>query len=372
MNDTKIRKHRKHSILKGVIISRRGYKLDNVNYANYTTPNVIVSYAALGHGMDRGLIWQTISNGGAVVFCPRESQLLDYCHQVNPTTLVGFPQLWNMIYADYLNKKESEHALVKKLGTRLRIIGTGGSVTSPEVLQFLQSQFSNAIVVDSYGLTEIPGICNNNIIRHNVQVKLCDVPHMDYTSQDKPFPRGEILVKSETQTTGYYRQPELSKNLFDNEGFIHTGDIGYIDGDGKLFIIDRKTNFVEIDILGCNIWIPIGELESKLYECGLAKQIFVHGDRIESALIAVVVPTEFTLDIKERISIEFDSIVNRYSLPEYYKPQAIVIETNDWTCDNGLLTANGKTKRKALLDKYRMAIDMEYGSLSLSRNHTQE
>src|SRR5690606_34137715 len=134
--------------------------------------------------------------------------------------------------------------------------------------------FSQCTIVDAYGTTEAPGISTNGRIRSTVKVKLIDVPELGYSIKDKPFPRGEICVKTPTQTPGYYKQPEKTKQLFDTEGFIRTGDIGMIDDNGLLHIIDRKGNFIEMYVNGRSVWAPCGELESKFKNSEKIDQIY--------------------------------------------------------------------------------------------------
>lgn len=71
------------------------------------------------------------------------------------------------------------------------------------------------------------------------EVKLVDVPAMGYTAEDKPNPRGEICVRGGQCFKGYYKDEKNTREALDDEGWMHTGDIGAIDSVGRLKVIDR-------------------------------------------------------------------------------------------------------------------------------------
>jgi len=68
----------------------------------YLVPDAVLSYAALAHGMDRGMCWQTLANGGRVGICSRgEENVLDDARALNPVLFVAMPHVWTRIYLDY-------------------------------------------------------------------------------------------------------------------------------------------------------------------------------------------------------------------------------------------------------------------------------
>ncbi len=148
------------------------------------------------------------------------------------------------------------------LGGRVRSMVTGSASISNEVLNFLKIAFCVQIK-EGYGQTEsaagISGTWSNDpeaghvgAPGPSVEVKLIDVPDMGYRSTDvdengNPKPRGEILFRGHNAFKGYYRQPQITRETIDSEGWVYTGDIGQFDTKkGVLKIIDRKKNIFKL------------------------------------------------------------------------------------------------------------------------------
>jgi len=147
------------------------------------------------------------------------------------------------------------------LGGRVRVMVTGSAPIAKEVLNFLKIAFCVQIH-EGYGQTECAAPASITWTHDSqsghvgspfpcLEMKLVDVPDMNYTSDDKdaegnPMPRGEVCYKGLSCFKGYYRQPDQTKEAIDSDGWVHTGDIGQFTPNGCLKIIDRKKNIFKL------------------------------------------------------------------------------------------------------------------------------
>ena len=245
------------------------------------------------------------------------------------------------------------------------------------------------------GTTEAPGISTNGKLGVGVDVQLKPDDQYNNDNQTSNKTVGEILVKTRTMSPGYFKNPSKTNESYEN-GFFCTGDIGEFDENGNLHVIDRKKNILEIYLDGRSVWIPSGKVESVLAKCSCVKQIFIHGERTQHSLVAVVVPhwpfivntlsslqllkdnhdtkevilaSQHSEVLEAAILAEFENVGKSSGLKSHEIPKGVVIEVDDtWTVHNGLLTATQKNTRNKLLAKYRLAIDIKYAQLN-SQGH---
>ncbi|KIY93248.1 hypothetical protein MNEG_14715 [Monoraphidium neglectum] len=184
-----------------------------------------------------------------------------------------------------------------KLGGQVKYLTSGASPISAEVMQFLRICFCCA-VLEGYGMTETS--CTISITRQDdptighvgaplpcCEVKLADIPEMNYTRSDKPYPRGEVCVRGPTIFKGYYKDDAQTRDVVDAQGWLHTGDVGMWLPGGRLKIIDRKKNIFK---LAQGEYVAPEKIENVYARSPFVLQSFVYGDSLRAQLVAVVVP----------------------------------------------------------------------------------
>ncbi|XP_070495307.1 uncharacterized protein [Chironomus tepperi] len=142
----------------------------------------------------------------------------------------------------------------------LRILTVGGGVISERTMHELQAIVPNGIVINAYGLTETGRISattdmqgslsavpdeytglSSGYLHYNVRVKICD----ENGTALEPNKVGEIYAITGTPFSGYFGEPEVYNDCFDSEGFVKTGDAGYFDDSGKLYVLDRVEHMIK-------------------------------------------------------------------------------------------------------------------------------
>ena len=209
------------------------------------------------------------------------------------------------------------------IGGRVDLLVSGSAPLNPEVMDFLRVTLA-CHVIEGYGMTENCGTCMRIFPRDPTsagtvgppqpvnEIKLVDVLSMGYSVLDKPYPRGEICVRGANCFSEYYKSklspslsafstsesisqridPEATKETLDEEGWVHTGDVGLIDEVGRFKIIDRVKNIMK---LSQGEYVALEKIENVYVTCPVVQQIYVYGDPMQSYLLAVVVPDPVVL-----------------------------------------------------------------------------
>ncbi len=208
------------------------------------------------------------------------------------------------------------------LGGNVKSIISGGAPISPSILKDFYTY--GITIYEGYGITECAPLvsCNPPGIKPrfgSVGLPVCGVTVKIDKNDDEET--GEILVKGDNVMLGYYKNEEATKEVFTEDGWFRTGDIGYVDNDGYIFITGRKKNVIILSN-GKNVFPE--ELEEHLSHCDLIKEAIAIGrtdENGEIAITALVYPDYDKLEGKTEEEIEIiikDAVndVNR-TLPSF-------------------------------------------------------
>jgi len=192
-----------------------------------------------------------------------------------------------------------------------------------------------------------------------------DVPELGYFSTDKPYPRGEFCAKTKFGVKSYYKQPEATAGLLDDEGYNFTGDIVEERGPDQIVIIDRRKDVLK---LSQGEYVAVGPL-GKVFEGGSAvvHQIYVYGNSKRSYLLAVIVPemevvhkligeNPTTNELKNLIRQELQKVGQKEDLKSFEIPRDFIIEKEKFSRENELLSSVRKYLRPAIKRKYGAAL----------------
>jgi len=356
-------------------------------------PAIQLAYAPMNHFMGRGTVFNTLATGGRVNFTLRSdmSTLFEDLRLTRPTFLVFMPRVAEIIYQQYqsdLQRRvaagedpgEADRAVRAQMAGNMigdRIVGggVGSAPTAPEVQQFLRDCFDIAFS-NGYSSTEVSStavISGGTVLRDVViDYKLIDVPELGYYTTDKPFPRGEFLVKSRLAIKGYFKRPEATAAILDEEGWVHTGDIMVELGPDRLEWIDRRSNVIKLSQAE---FVAIGPLEATfLGSSKLIRQIYIYGSSYRSFLLAVVVPDldvarvkldhEPSTDELRRLVLEdLQEAARAANLKTFEVPRDVIIELEPFTHENGLLSSVRKPLRPKLKQRYQPALEALYSEM---------
>jgi fatty acid CoA ligase FadD9 len=337
--------------------------------------------------MGRVILYSTLGAGGTAYFAAKSdlSTLLDDLALVRPTKLDLVPRIWEMLFqeiqsqvdkrvADGADRDEVEQEVlaeqrVKMLGGRQFSAMTGSAPISPELRTWAED-FMDLHLINGYGSTEDGVVLVDDTLRRPpvLDYKLVDVPELGYFATDRPYPRGELFVKSTDLIPGYYRRPEITAELFDADGWYHTGDVMAETGPDQLVYVDRRNNVLK---LSQGEFVTVSKLEAAYGGHPSIRQIFVYGNSARSYVLAVIVPTDDALAsvggdsdaVKPLLSEALQTVARDAGLQSFEIPRDFLVETTPFTLENGLLTGIRKLARPQLKARYGPELEQLYVDL---------
>ncbi|VFQ73854.1 unnamed protein product [Cuscuta campestris] len=393
-----------------------------------TVDDVYISFLPLAHILDRMIEEYFFYKGASVGYYHGNiNEIKDDLEELKPTFLAGVPRVFERIHEgvlkalDELNpfrravfnflynyklkwmKLGYKHRAASRLadllafrkvkarlGGRLRLIVSGGAALGSEIEEFLRVT-SCAFVVQGYGLTETCGLtticypdemCMLGTVGSPfvyTEIRLEEVAEMGYNPLGEPS-RGEICVKGKTNFAGYYKNPELTREVC-KDGWFHTGDIGEMLPNGVIKIIDRKKNLIK---LSQGEYVAVEYLEKIYGIAPIVEDIWVYGDSFNSMLVAVVVPHQENTSkwahqnghfgsfqelcslekLENHVLIELRAIAERNKLRGFEYIKGVILEPQLFELGNDLVTATLKKRRDKLFKHYEREISSLYENLT--------
>jgi long-chain acyl-CoA synthetase len=408
---------------KGVILSH-GNIISNVNAVQNMLPigadDRSLSFLPWAHSFGHTCELHVMVSRGASIAIHTEpvDKIVANLAEVHPTLLFSVPRIFNRVY-DRVNKQMSEKsgliqglfrsgmsAAIKKrkgesptfgeslalpiaqklifskvvalLGGRLKYAFSGGAALSREVAEFIDGL--GITVYEGYGLTETSPITTaNRPGAHRIgsvgkpieKVKVV----IDKTQTSADAKDGEIVIHGPNVMVGYFNRDEENKAVFTDDRGFRTGDLGYIDDEGFLYITGR---IKELYKLQNGKYVAPVPLEEKVKLSPFIANAMVYGDN-RLFNIAVVVPDYTALKpwaseqgisesdeakllenaaVREKIQAEVDKYGEEFKGFEEIKKITIIPE--DFTVENGMMTPSMKVKRRIVVERYQDKIDALY------------
>ncbi|EAR90452.2 AMP-binding enzyme family protein (macronuclear) [Tetrahymena thermophila SB210] len=354
-------------IPKGVMMTHVSFlsPIAAIQHMGMKSSDRMLCYMPLPHGTSRFcnmLAWYHGSKIG--LSCGDMTKLTDDLKKLKPTIFVTVPTLFNKMY-EIINEQFSKligckgslikHAIATKLdnlknknqlthivydtlifnkiknifGGSVRVCFSASSPISKEVLDFFKISLG-INVQEAFGLTEAGGVqfqtSNKDFNASgmvggpccNVEVKLIDIPQYGFLSSDtsddgKPLPRGEICTRGPGLFAGYYKDEVKTNEIYDQDGWLHSGDIGVIYPNGSIRVIGRIANVFQ---LKNGSVISPERIENTYIRVKGVSEVFITSNGAEEYVVAVVVPQkDFVLNLlkefQDKKQIEVQNNINK-------------------------------------------------------------
>ncbi|AKD02492.1 long-chain fatty acid--CoA ligase [Pontibacter korlensis] len=258
------------------------------------------------------------------------------------------------------------------LGGNIRVIVSGGAALQPRLARVFWS--ANIRVMEGYGLTETSPVIAVN--RYEPENNMIGTVGLAIDGVEiKIAEDGEILTRGPHVMKGYYKKPELTKEVIDKDGWFHTGDIGEMIDGKYLKITDRKKEMFKTS---GGKYVAPQPIENKLKESVVIEQVMIVGDGRKYAS-ALIVPSFMGLQdwanhkgIKyttDEEMIKHPEVIAKYKrelekanegLAQYETVKKFALIPKLWTVESGELTPTLKVKRKIITANYKDVIESLY------------
>lgn len=396
---------------KGVMLSHHNLMNQFKNFCQTPSPwsKRAFSFLPVCHAYERALIYMYHYLGMSIYYAESIATIAENMKEVHPTMMCAVPRVLEKFYDKIYSSGNSMKGLSKnifywamrltenykiegrswfynlklkiadklvyskireKLGAEnFDIIVSGAASITKKI-----SGFFSAIkmpVFEGYGLTETsPVITVSNRNKHGREVGAVGQPLPGV--EVKIADNGEIICRGHNVMMGYYKQPELTAEVIDNDGWFHTGDLGHFNEHGLLQITGRMKNLFKTSL---GKYVNPDLVEGKFNVSGFIEQIVVLGENQKFA--AAIIHPDFTflkdwckkheipfttneeMIHNEQVKKRYDKEVKKLNegLGEVEKVKRYQLVADEWSIGNGILTPTLKVKRKVVMERYNELID---------------
>ncbi|KAM9330417.1 long-chain-fatty-acid--CoA ligase 1-like [Gastrophryne carolinensis] len=405
---------------KNIVSTASGFLKATEGSFKMNASDVHLSYLPLAHMFERIVQLLLFWHGGQIGFFQGNVRsLLDDMKVLQPTFFPVVPRLLNRIFDQIFaqantslkrlllefasKRKEAEvrsgvirknsiwdklifHKIQEQLGGKLRIVVTGSAPISSTVLMFLRTALGCQLF-EGYGQTEsgaagtftLPGDWTTGHVGTPMAcnyIKLVDVEDMNYFAAQG---EGEICFKGPSVFKGYLKDDAKTAEAIDEDGWLHSGDIGKWLPNGTLKIIDRKKHIFK---LAQGEYIAPEKIENIYIRSEPVGQIFVHGESLQDFVVGIVVPdpdTAISWAQKKKLKGTYEELCRNKSfknailedlinlgketgLKSFEQVKDIVLYSEMFSVENNLLTPTLKAKRQELRKYFQKQIDEIYAN----------
>ncbi len=329
----------------------------------------LFSYLPLCHIAERMITELCgISLGATVTFADSLETFAKNLADTQPHLFFGVPRIYSKFQEKILEKLPPQRLnllmripvvnsllklqLKKKLGlAAAKVVGVGAAPVPISLVQWYKSL--GITVRDIYGMTENGGFCTFNL--QTVKIGSVGQPWPDV--EVRLSEQGEILSRHPGTMEGYYKEPALTAQMLDADGFLKSGDVGEIDQQNFLSITGRIKDNFKTDK---GKYVAPTPIEMRMLSNPDIDQVCVVGMGIPQPIALVILSligrSKSKQDIITSLSVTLQEV--NQGLESYEKLETAVIMKSDWSIENGLLTPTLKVKRneveKIHLPKYPM------------------
>jgi long-chain acyl-CoA synthetase len=372
--------------------------------------DLFLSFLPVSHAFERTVgHFLVVASGAEIAYAEDVTTLMRDMPEVKPTAMISVPRLYEKIYAGVNAKMEAsavkkmlfdkaqalgmerfklrqqgsdltgmkavlwgvlDHLvnakLREKMGGNLRLFVSGGAALSPTIARFLLA--ADITVLPGYGLTETSPVLSVNTLD---KIKPESVGRPLPGVEVKQAADGELLIKGPMVMQGYWNRPDATKETFDDDGWLYTGDMVEIDDEGFIKIVDRKK---EIMVLTNGENVPPAIIEQHLSQDSAILQALVIAENrpyvaalivpdMEGMVLAWkkdhggVLPTDWkTNTVMHQWMLE-RMRMDEHDLPSYMQVKEFTFIDDEWTQINGMLTPTMKVKRRMISELHAAEIE---------------